>query len=772
MGTKTNVNDFKLLNESSGHESPSGIETKPALSVKELTAILNKKNILYGDNKNYPTFGVKKQSLNNGNSKTFHENNIISNEHKILKKPIPLPKPNYLTLNRSKDFENKTLSPPVPKNSKRLYDTEELSFYKNNNQQVTLKSKMSLNNDETIKNEIENKILPIKRSESIESKNSPGGKSLRATFANTSIERLKTLEEIEEILFSFLNEDTSEKLKKIVNEIAEVEYNFCIKLRSISQDYPEFIRSNSPKNKDLLKEYPIIEEISEALSQILNVHHVLLEHFTLLLMNWRNSSPNLASILLKDGHYLKICSVFIRRKNDVADIYRKALLENEKLNELTKLYEENMLNIKTINDQRQNGFSGKMGVTVLHELDSVHQNLVRYGLLMERYSKAIDQSLYPEEYDSSLKAITLVKNLANQVNVDLKEEENSLKMLELNKRFHGKYNIIHPCRKFIYEGELTKQARRDKLQRYLILFNDILIICNCSLIGKYMDSSKIRVYNVEDYEVKVKDHIDYENQFELMTGEKSTAFICSSKEQRDIWVSKLKEIKENALNAKDTRVKIMKQNNPDIQTDYNYDGILYKAVWIPDEKSNICLMPNCGVELRVLRRHHCRLCGFLICSSCTGEAPIPKSRNADPDSTNVYKVCPQCFYDIKKEFGHIFKAKKFKAPKNHHLRKTQNIAFEKISIFEKNKTGEIKRWVDFSNLNIFSIFKGEFDFEPFKQIDLTQQSYRITVDENSLYDAIFSIVNLENKAEIYKFRVENERKIEKFKLLFKDRLIE
>uniref|UniRef100_A0A0N5BUC7 FYVE-type domain-containing protein n=1 Tax=Strongyloides papillosus TaxID=174720 RepID=A0A0N5BUC7_STREA len=632
---------------------------------------------------------------------------------------------------------------------------------------------MSFSKDDVYETEGDNKSLLIKRNKSIENRYSTEStNSIRSTVIKKSIDRLITLEEIEEILSSFLKEDSSEKLKQIVNEIAEVEYNFCLKLRSISQDYPEFIRNNSPKNKDLLKEYPIIDEIAEALSQILNVHHVLLEHFTNLLMNWKNSSPNLASILLKDGHYLKICSVFIRRKKDIGDIYRKALLENEKLSELTKLYEENMLNSKNPNSQISNGFSGKKGVTVLLELDSVHQNLVRYALLMERYSKAIDQTQYPEEYDASLKAIKLVKNLANQVNVDLKDEENSLKMLELNKKFHGKYSIIDPCRKFIYEGILIKQARRDKLQRYLVLFNDILIVCNCSLIGKDLDPSKIRVYNVENYEVKIKDHIDYENQFELMTEEKSTAFICPNRKQRDVWVAKLREAKENIVHAKDSRLKLIKRTNPDIQTGDHYDGILYKAVWIPDEKSNVCLMPNCGVELRVLRRHHCRLCGFLICSSCTGEAPIPKTRDADPESTNVYKVCPQCYHDIQKEFGHVYKAKKFKPPKNHHLRKTTNITLEKISILERNKTGEIKRWVDYSNLNILSVFKAEFDFEPYKKIDLDKKSYAITIEENELLGAIFTIVNLENKDELYKFRVEHERKIEKFKLLFKEKLLD
>uniref|UniRef100_A0A0N4ZHM0 FYVE-type domain-containing protein n=1 Tax=Parastrongyloides trichosuri TaxID=131310 RepID=A0A0N4ZHM0_PARTI len=613
-------------------------------------------------------------------------------------------------------------------------------------------------NTETLNKSLEICQTFTRRSKSTDCKNINRTPSISNSYKSKAE---NSLEQIREILDCCAKPESDNIVKKIVKEITEVEYNFCVKLTSMSQDYPEYITNNSPKNKDLLKEYPIISEITNALSQILDVHHVLLERFAEVLQYWDDNSPNLASVVLKHGHYLKICSSFLRKKNEFVNSYKKALSENEKLSEITKLYEKYLLNNNNGNDKKSDGMMISMGLTFLLEMDSVHQNIVRYSLLMERYSKAINRCKYPDEYHASIEALTLVKNLADQVNETLIKEESTAKLLEFNKKLNGKYNVISPCRTFIYDGVLTKQARRDKLQRYLILFNDVLFICNCTLMGKDIDPSKIRVIDVESYDVNVKDHVDYENQFELMTEEKSTAFICSDKEQRDIWVKKLRDTKEAALSIRDSRNKLLRQVNPELQSKESQENKRYKGVWIPDNKSTICLMPNCGAELRVLRRHHCRRCGYLICSNCTGEAPIPTSDEINPESAQVDKVCPQCFFDIKNEFGHIFKAKKFKMPKNHHLRKSDLPVYERILIFEKNKTGETKRWVNSNNLSQFNVYKAEFDLLPIKEININENAYAIIVDENASLGATFTILNMENKFEIYKFRVEHERKIEK-----------
>ncbi|VDM65629.1 unnamed protein product [Strongylus vulgaris] len=63
-----------------------------------------------------------------------------------------------------------------------------------------------------------------------------------------------------------------------------------------------------------------------------------------------------------------------------------------------------------------------------------------------------------------------------------------------------------------------------------------------------------------------------------------------------------------------------------------------KPVWIPDESSSKCLMQGCGTVFSLInRRHHCRDCGWLICSACVGKAPLPKFH------FKKEIVCPECY---------------------------------------------------------------------------------------------------------------------------------
>jgi len=77
----------------------------------------------------------------------------------------------------------------------------------------------------------------------------------------------------------------------------------------------------------------------------------------------------------------------------------------------------------------------------------------------------------------------------------------------------------------------------------------------------------------------------------------------------------------------------------------------YEALWIPDDRATHCLMEGCSSQFSTLRRrHHCRVCGWLICNRCTAKAPV-KKHNFD-----VEKVCPQCYDDIMQQHarGQLF----------------------------------------------------------------------------------------------------------------------
>ena len=65
-------------------------------------------------------------------------------------------------------------------------------------------------------------------------------------------------------------------------------------------------------------------------------------------------------------------------------------------------------------------------------------------------------------------------------------------------------------------------------------------------------------------------------------------------------------------------------------------------VWIPDQRVSMCQL--CGLQFSlVVRRHHCRACGKVLCSACSNnKAPI-KYRQFEP-----VRVCHLCYDVLKK----------------------------------------------------------------------------------------------------------------------------
>ena len=68
---------------------------------------------------------------------------------------------------------------------------------------------------------------------------------------------------------------------------------------------------------------------------------------------------------------------------------------------------------------------------------------------------------------------------------------------------------------------------------------------------------------------------------------------------------------------------------------------LSSAVWIPDDWSNYCMVDDCKKKFNSLttRRHHCRWCGKLICSTC-GKYKLAHKIHKN---SMVKPVCKECY---------------------------------------------------------------------------------------------------------------------------------
>ncbi|CAK5052846.1 unnamed protein product [Meloidogyne enterolobii] len=63
-----------------------------------------------------------------------------------------------------------------------------------------------------------------------------------------------------------------------------------------------------------------------------------------------------------------------------------------------------------------------------------------------------------------------------------------------------------------------------------------------------------------------------------------------------------------------------------------------KPFWIPDDDCDCCMLCSKGFSI-VVRRHHCRACGRVLCSSCCSNK---RSLAYDENPSNKHRVCTPC----------------------------------------------------------------------------------------------------------------------------------
>ena len=78
--------------------------------------------------------------------------------------------------------------------------------------------------------------------------------------------------------------------------------------------------------------------------------------------------------------------------------------------------------------------------------------------------------------------------------------------------------------------------------------------------------------------------------------------------------------------------------------------LLTKPVWVPDSMSKECMV--CSVKFTAfIRKHHCRRCGRVVCTTCSPHrmAPNPQAKTGQYhslDTKKMERVCKDCFKDM------------------------------------------------------------------------------------------------------------------------------
>eukprot|EP00940_MAST-03C_sp_MAST-3C-sp2_P001392 g1392.t1 len=257
------------------------------------------------------------------------------------------------------------------------------------------------------------------------------------------------------------------------------------------------------------------------------------------------------------------------------------------------------------------------------------QRIPRLKMLLERLLKFTP----PDHCDHEDLKVCLrsVCDVADTVNHGISEKENRIKVWEVQQRMvPPPPDLVKPHRIFVREGSLMKVCRRTDKSRHFFLFNDLLVY------GPALTGNLVNYSNA----IELRRAIDLRRErrgcaFAVFGVPKSFVLVAPSRAEKARWLNDLYRCCEGIERRRAT---VSSKANARSEDVFAKEGA---PLWVPDNFSNVCMC--CGAvkfskfSLRN-RRHHCRMCGVLVCGGCSRHKYMLPS----VDSKRPVRICDKC----------------------------------------------------------------------------------------------------------------------------------
>ena len=262
------------------------------------------------------------------------------------------------------------------------------------------------------------------------------------------------------------------------------------------------------------------------------------------------------------------------------------------------------------------------------------QWVVRVLLLLKDLQKKTGEA--HSDHAGLAESISAMEKSCNTVNHFVWVRENKQKNLALQKQIVG----MPPDLKLVSEEErslvlrapLLKQCKRRPKPYTFLLFSDLLIYGG-ALGGerlRYHRHLELAYADVREREGGCTDRhpilrewADGAHAFLFEGKHKSFVVYTKSAAQAQEWMSELSD----AIGATRALHNIRSSD------------VTRAAAWQPDKSQNCCSIAVCGKKFTMMtRRHHCRMCGRLVCDECSKHRSVLVHIHA----TKKQRICNIC----------------------------------------------------------------------------------------------------------------------------------
>ncbi|XP_069889388.1 FYVE, RhoGEF and PH domain-containing protein 3 isoform X2 [Dipodomys merriami] len=298
-------------------------------------------------------------------------------------------------------------------------------------------------------------------------------------------------------------------------------------------------------------------------------------------------------------------------------------------------------------------------LTLQHHMLEPVQRVPRYELLLKDYLKRLPRDA-PDRKDAE-RSLELISTAANHSNAAIRKMEKMHKLLEVYEQLGGEEDIVNPANELIKEGQIQKLSAKNGTaqDRHLFLFNSMVLYCVPKLRLMGQKFSVREKMDISDLQVQDIVKPNAAPTFTIKGRRRSLELQTRTEEEKKEWIQVIQAtIEKHKQNSETFRAfsgacsqdeeSTLSPDSPVVSTSSvepvgvtdgsgnatGFESRKLSSKTRRDKEKQNC--KSCGETFNSItkRRHHCKLCGAVICGKCS-EFKAENSRQS--------RVCRACF---------------------------------------------------------------------------------------------------------------------------------
>uniref|UniRef100_A0A8C5KTA3 FYVE, RhoGEF and PH domain containing 2 n=1 Tax=Jaculus jaculus TaxID=51337 RepID=A0A8C5KTA3_JACJA len=383
--------------------------------------------------------------------------------------------------------------------------------------------------------------------------------------------------------------------KRVVRELLETEQAYVARLHLLDQVFFQELLREAGRSKAFPED--VVRLIFSNISSIYRFHaDFFLPELQRRLDDW-TATPRIGDVIQKLAPFLKMYSEYVKNFQRATELLAAWTDKSAPFQEV----------IARIQRSEASG-----SLTLQHHMLEPVQRIPRYELLLKEYVQKLP-ALAPDRVDAQ-KALDTIFSAAQHSNAAIAEMERLQGLWEVYQRLGLEDDIVDPSNNLLREGPVLKisSRRRDPMERYLFLFNNMLLYCvpRVLQVGAHFQV-RTRI-DVAGMKVRELTDSEYPHAFLVSGRQRTLELQARSREEMISWMQLQSE--ELGLRA---------------------------PQWVRDKMVTMCMRCQEPFNALTRRRHHCRACGFVVCARCSDYRAELKY-----DGNRPNRVCLACYASL------------------------------------------------------------------------------------------------------------------------------